>query len=77
MAPALAEAIADWQLSTGLTDEELDEPRVLSDSEMETFRLVEGDDCEGEEYLPCSFKDGLKHRVAKGEKAGMFASTEY
>lgn len=74
-ADTLEAAIAHWKQRSGLTDEELEEPRELTADEMAKLEYVEHED---DPPTRRSFAAELAQRVAAGlEFPQPFATTEY
>jgi hypothetical protein len=73
-AATLADAIADWKKWTGLTDDELEDPRELTAEEMRELVYVDPDD----DYAKRPFAEELQARLDAGlEFPQPFATTEY
>lgn len=71
-APSLAAAVAAWKKETGCDDDALDEPRELTEKEMDTIKFHSDD----EGIL--TFREELRlQRQRTGEYTGFFATTEY
>lgn len=75
--PSLQAAIAKWKEYTGCCDEELDDPRELSDEEMDRLTFVHADEYE-RPFRKQTFRAELAEQIAAGVTfPEFFATTEY
>jgi hypothetical protein len=77
LAPSLEAAIAEWKEDTGLTDEELDDPRQLSEEDLDRLKFCHTDEDESP-IRTITFRERVAEMIAEGTTgAAFFATTEY
>jgi hypothetical protein len=77
IAPTLQSAIEKWKDFTGLNDEDLDDPKQLTEEELDTMKFCHTDEDESPTHS-ITFRERVAEMIAEGTTdADFFATTEY